>query len=156
MTKSAAQAIHDGLNAVGVPAAIELASGIEQIMVALDSGERMEIMQLPNVQAPSILQFYVPLAQAGPNVDRDGLRRLLAILNLRLPLPAVELLEPSGSLHLRYMLACLDEAIDFERVLATCRMLAYEVERFGPLLRQAAEQGEKTGMSLLDAELKKG
>lgn len=156
MTKTAAQAIHDGLNALGVPAVMEVTSGVEQVMVDLESGERMEIMQLPKVQAPSILQFYVPLALSSEGVDRDGLRRLLGVLNLSLPLPAVEVLEPSGALHLRYMLACLDEAIDIERVLATCRMLAYEVARFGPVVRGAAEQGEGPGMALLDAELKKG
>lgn len=156
MPKSAAQAIHDGLNAVGVPAEIEVATpGIEQVFVALESGQRMEIMQVPNVEAPSILQFYIPLAHAGEGVDRDALRRFLSVLNLRLPLPAVELLEPSGNLHLRYMLACLDEAIDFERVLLTCRMLAFEAAQFGPVVQTAVDQGEQAATEALQAVLRR-
>lgn len=155
MAKSAAQAIHDGLNAVGVTATLEVATpGIEQVFVALESGQRMEIMQLPNVEAPSILQFYIPLAQAREGVDRDMLRRFLGTLNLRLPLPAVELLEPSGTLHLRYMLACLDEAIDFERVLLTCRMLAFQVHQFGPVVQTVLDQGEQAATEALQAVLR--
>lgn len=155
MAKTAVQAIADGLNALGVSARVETATpGLNQIIVELESGERMEIMQLPRVQAPSVLQFYVPLGHVPSGCDQDALRRFLGALNLSLPLPAVELLESSGALHLRYMLACLDQAIDFERVLLTSRMLAWEVAQFGPVVREAALEGASAGQAILERVLR--
>ncbi len=154
--KTAVRAIADGLVALGIPAEAETVTpGLEQVLVPLETGERMEILQLPKVASPSILQFYVPLCTAPAGADRAALRRFLAVLNLRLPLPSVELLEPSGALHLRYMLACLDQAIDVERVVLTSTMLAWQVALFGPVVRTAAAQGEAAGLAALTEALAK-
>lgn len=109
----------------------------------------LELMFLPQMDKPSILQVFA-LLPLQPTPEHYGdLARFVLKLNNYLPLTGFELSEKDGWVFFRYMLACGPEGVDSTLLLDTIWSVAFQIDRYGPLLygitagQQTLEQAVK-------------
>ena len=118
---------------------------VQQLLVLLgDENEaltwRLEMMLLPEVEEPIILQFFALLPFEVNGASVADLARFILVLNGALILTGFGLSEANGWVFYRHLMPCLDgRELDAELVLTTLWTINYQLDRFAPLLKGIAE-----------------
>ena len=126
-----------------VPAGDEVP--VDQLLVALKDEEyrawtwRLELMYLPGLKEPAILQFFVPLPFTYDAQRAVEVARFCHSLNEILPLNGFGISEEHEWLYYRLLMPCPDRGADPGLVLQTAWSIWYLIDRFGGLLKDLAE-----------------
>lgn len=145
----------DGFLTRLVPAGDEMPS--EQLFALLgDVGGvtlSLELMLLPEITEPTILQFFVALPFEVSEQALPDLARFLLVLNNVLALTGFGLDEANGWVYYRHMLACADnQPLDTELLLNAVWMVDYQLDRFASLIRDVAVGRTDLAQSLASLE----
>lgn len=140
-------ALVPALNAEGfltrlIPASEEVP--LEQLVVVLYDNNpeliwQLEIMFLPLIEEPSVLQFFVPLPFEINQISISDLARFILLLNTKLSLTGFELREENGWVYYRHLMTCSESELDEELIVNTVWMISYVLDRFAPILREVVE-----------------
>jgi hypothetical protein len=131
----------DGFLTRLVPAGDEVL--VEQLFVLLgdleDFALTAELMLLPEVSEPTVLQLFVALPFEVSEQAVADLARFLLVLNNALALTGFGMDESNGWVYYRHMVACADnQPLDAELLLNTVWMVDYQLDRFALLIRDVA------------------
>lgn len=131
-----------------VPAGAEVSE--DQLFVDLEADEqgrarRLELILLPHEDELFYLQFFVLLPFEATASRAADLARLIARINLKLPLVGFGMNEDEAWLFYRAIMPCSNAELDADLVLSNAWMVAYLVERFSDIIEDVA-----TGASSLD------
>ena len=124
----------------------------DQIFVALDPDAagrvlHLQLLFLPGLDDPPVLQYYVGLPYAvDPDAD-DRLCRFLCALNVTLPITGFAYHAPDALVFFRHNHAAAVKPLAPAVVLWTVTTIEFLVARFGPLCEAVA-----AGLSLEEAE----
>jgi len=148
----------DGFLTRLVPAGDEVPA--EQLFVLLGDLEdftlTIELMLLPEVSEPTVLQIFVALPFEVSEQAVPDLARFLLVLNNVLALTGFGMDEPNGWVYYRHMVACPDnQPLDAELLLNAVWMVDYQLDRFAPLIRDVAagNAGLAQGLASLENNL---
>lgn len=118
----------------------------------------LQLMLLPGVTEPRVLQLFMPLDRACPLRPEavPELSRVLHALNAVLPLTGFVLVERAGLVCFRCLLALpsgdpLQADLDEDLVVHTTAMVANLVERFAPIVAAVASGGRTCDQALAEA-----
>jgi len=159
MSKSVFDTIVPALHSQGfmtrvIPASDEVPA--DQLLVVLDeeaepASWRVEMVFLPELTEPYILQFFALLPIEVKEATLPNLARFILALNANLPLTGFELDEGSGWIYYRHLMPCPDNrALDVELTVDTMWLIHYVIDSFAPLLQDVVE-GHKTLAQGLEA-----
>lgn len=145
----------DGFLTRLVPASDEMPG--EQLFVLLgdveDSTLSLELMLLPEVSEPTVLQLFVALPFEVSEQSWPDLARFLLTLNNVLALTGFGMDEANGWVYFRHMVVCPDnQPLDAELLLNTVWMVDYQLDRFAPLIRDVAAGGADLAQGLASLE----
>lgn len=116
---------------------------VPQLLVFLSetlSGQslRCEIMVLPDLPDPPVLQLFVPLPLSLHPGSEGDVARLLHMLNNAMPLLGFGMLESGPEVYFRLLLPYRDGALDGEVVVKTLFVIGACVSTFGELVEDLA------------------
>lgn len=116
---------------------------VQQLRVLMESkiGEQelaCEIMELPELPEPAVLQLFVPLPFFVEFEKVGDLARFLHMVNNALPLHGFGMMESSREVYFRQLLPYQENALDHQLVIESFFVFDASIGMFGDLIRRLA------------------
>jgi len=146
----------DGFLTRLVPAGEEIPG--EQLFVLLGDVEdftlSLELMLLPEISEPTVLQLFVALPFEATEHTSPDLARFLLALNNALALTGFGMDESNGWVFYRHLVVCADnQPLNAELLLNTVWMVDYQLDRFAPLIGDVAAGKADLAQGLASLEI---